>query len=99
MATSSNQLPLDEAINKMRDNILRTQSNSNTAAITGFDNMVNQLQIFAQQINEKNVEIKRMQHLCKKNNIDFAIPVEKPVYHEKVTTPETTKPVTLKPKN
>ena len=74
MAQQPNQLPLEEAINKMRDNILRTQSQSNTAAITGFDNMVSQLQIFANQINDKNIENKRLQELCAKNNIDTAIP-------------------------
>ena len=58
----------------MRDTILRTQSQCSTAAITSFDNMVSQLKIFAQQINDKSVEIVRLQEVCRTNSIDFAIP-------------------------
>ncbi len=57
----------------MRDNILRTQSNSNNAAISGFDNLVAQLKVFATQINEKNTEISRLVQLCAKNKIDTSI--------------------------
>jgi hypothetical protein len=74
MASSSSTPSLEEAINSMRDSILRTQSQSSTAAITSFDNMVNQLKIFAQQINDKSVEIVRLQQLCKTNKIEYAIP-------------------------
>jgi len=73
MASSSTS-SLEEAINSMRDSILRTQSQCSTAAITSFDNLVNQLKIFAQQINDKSVEIVRLQQLCKTNKIDYAIP-------------------------
>ena len=77
----------------MRDNILRTQSQCSTVAITAYDNMVSQLKIFAQQINDKTVEITRLQQLCKTNNVDFAIP---PV----IQTPKPTSTTkTLKPKN
>ncbi len=93
MASSSNPPSLEEGINNMRDNILRTQSQCSTAAITSFDNMVNQLKIFAQQINDKSVEIVRLQQLCKKNNIEYAIPpVVVPPKPEEI-------PKTLKPKN
>ncbi len=81
MSIQNNQPPLEEVLGNMRDNILRSQSQASTAAITSFDNMVAQLKIFAQQINDKNTEIndgntekKRLQELCKKNNIDYAIP-------------------------
>ena len=74
MASSSNPPSLEDAINTMRDNILRTQSQSSTAAITAFDNMVTQLKVFVQQINDKSIEILRLQELCKTNNIDTAIP-------------------------
>lgn len=89
MTTAPHQMPLEEAVNNMRDNILRTQSQSNTASITAFDSMVEQLKIFAMQINDKNVEITRLQALCKKNNIDFAVPpeVKKPV---QVAAPKST---------
>ncbi len=87
MASSSTP-SLEEAVNSMRDNILRTQSQCSTAAITSFDNMVNQLKIFAQQINDKTLEITRLQELCKKNNIEYAI------------APVATVPAkTIKPKN
>jgi len=33
--------------------------------------MVEQLKIFAVQINEKNIEITRLQQICKKNSIDY----------------------------
>ncbi len=93
MSSLNNSPSLEEAVNTMRDNILRTQSQSNTASITAFDNMVSQLRIFAQQINDKNVEIKRLQELCKTSNVDFTIPpVAKPP-----TSAEA--PKTLKPKN
>ena len=82
----NSQPSLEEAINNMRDNILRTQSQSNTASITGFDNLLSQLKIFVQQINDKSQEILRLQTLCKKNNIDSAIaPVVQPA---KVVAPK-----------
>ncbi len=92
MASSSTP-SLEEAINNMRDNILRTQSQSNTAAITSFDNMVNQLKIFAQQINDKSVEIVRLQQLCKTNKIEYAIA---PVAAQQ---PKPAEPAKIKPKN
>jgi hypothetical protein len=90
--SSSSTPSLEEAINSMRDNILRTQSQCNTAAITAYDNMVSQLKIFAQQINDKSVEIVRLQEVCKTNSIDFAIPPvvvqPKPAEPAKVTKPK-----------
>lgn len=65
---------LQDIIDQMRDNILRTQSTSNTASITGFDNLVAQLKIFVDQINAQSEEITRLQELCTKNKIDWAIP-------------------------
>jgi hypothetical protein len=64
----------------MRDNVLRTQSQASTTSILAFDNLVEQLKIFAHQINDKTAEIVRLQELCKKNNIDVSIaPQEKPI--------------------
>jgi len=77
-------LPLEEVVNTMRDNVLRTQSQASTTSILAFDNLVEQLKIFAHQINDKTAEIVRLQELCKKNNIDTAIaPQEKPIPVEK----------------
>lgn len=80
MSSLTNQQPplLEDVINKMRDNILRSQSQSNTAAITGFDNMVEQLKIFVNQINSQSKEIERLQKLCTKNKIDYSIPPKIP---------------------
>lgn len=81
MTAPQNQMPLEQAVNNMRDNILRTQSQASTAAITSFDGIVEQLKVFALQINDRNTELLRLQGLLKKNNIDYAIPpvAEKPV--------------------
>jgi uncharacterized protein YllA (UPF0747 family) len=90
MTAPQNQMPLEQAVNNMRDNILRTQSQASTAAITSFDGIVDQLKVFALQINDRNTEIQRLQELLKKNNIDFAVP---PVA-EKLVKAETPKPTT-----
>ena len=75
MSSLNQQSPkLQEVIDQMRDNILRTQSTCNTASITGFDSLVAQMKIFVGQINAQSAEIKRLQELCTKNNIDYAIP-------------------------
>lgn len=84
MTAPQNQMPLEQAVANMRDNILRTQSQASTAAITSFDGIVEQLKVFALQINDRNTEIQRLQELLKKNNIDHAVPpvTEKPVKAE-----------------
>lgn len=98
MSSLSQQEPplLQDVINQMRDNILRSQSNSNTAAITSFDNLVEQCKIFVNQINAHTAEVKRLQALCTKNKIDYSIPpqvvklpeskIEPPQPKEKPTT-------------
>lgn len=88
MASQRNQVPIEQVIANMRDNILRTQSQASTVCITSFDSLVEQLKVFVYQVNEKNVEILRLQALCKKNNIDSAIP---PIIPKSVKT-ETLKP-------
>ena len=98
MASLNQQQPplLQDVINQMRDNILRTQSNSHTAAITGFDNLVEQCKVFVNQINAQSGEVTRLQELCKKNKIDFAIPPPEPIKipESKITPPpgDTHKP-------
>lgn len=91
MTAQPGQLPLEQVVNNMRDNILRSNSQASTASITSFDQLVEQLKIFAAQINDKNVEVLRLQELCKKNNIDFAIAPQKTVQVPK-SKPATTKP-------
>ncbi len=74
MSSLNNQPSLDEVVSKMRDNILRSQSQASTVAITSYDSLLEQLKVFARQVNESNLEMKRLLELCKKNNIDSAIP-------------------------
>lgn len=102
MSSLNQQEPplLEDVVNTMRDNILRTQSNSNTASITGFDNLVTQLKIFVNQINAQSKEITRLQELCTKNKIDFAIPppvVKLP--ENKITPPPGKVPSKVESKN
>ena len=97
-----NQPTIDQVITKMRDDILRTQSTSNTASIIGFDKLTDQLRVFASQINDRNIEVTRLQQLCIKNKIDFAIPPQKVKLAENTAaTPpkEELKPITTPPKN
>jgi len=95
MSSLTQQEPplLQDVINQMRDNILRTQSSSNTAAITGFDNLVEQCKVFVNQINAHTAEVKRLQELCTKNKIDWAIPPQVVKLPEsKITPPVETTP-------
>ena len=75
----NNQQSIEQLINKMRDDMIRTQSTSNTTAVLGFDNLVEQLKIFARQINDKNTEITRLQELCRKNKIETATKIPEKV--------------------
>ncbi len=90
MSSLTNQQPplLQEVVDTMRDNILRSQSNSNTAAITAFDNLVEQLKIFVTQMNSQSKEIERLQKLCTKNKVDYAIPRKTP---DRDTVPQPTR--------
>ena len=97
MSSLNQQEPplLQDVIDQMRDNILRSQSTSNTTAITSFDNLVAQLKIFVNQINAQSAEIKRLQELCTKNKIDFAIPIE----NSKIKLPTNTGVIPPKKEN
>ena len=59
--------------------MIRSQSTANTTAILGFDNLVEQLKIFSQQIVQKNNEVNRLTELCKKNNINTTLKKETPI--------------------
>ncbi len=95
MSSLTQQEPplLQDVIDQMRDNILRSQSSANTAAITGFDNLVAQMKIFVNQINAHTAEVKRLQELCTKNKIDYSIPPQVIKLPEsKITPPSEDKP-------
>lgn len=94
MSSLTHQQPplLQDVIDTMRDNILRSQSTSNTAAITAFDNLVEQLKAFVNQMNSQSKEIERLQKLCTKNKVDYTIPPKIPHKGEVAqTTPQPTK--------
>ncbi len=75
----SQQLPpqsqpnIDQAIAQMRDQVSRSQSNAEYSALSSFDKLVEQLRVFANQLNQKNIEINRLEQLCTKNKVDYTI--------------------------
>ena len=81
---AENQQPtLDEAIEKMRTEIIIAHSKSQQSALNGFDVLVNQLKNYHQTAIELRKEIQRLQELCDKNNITYK---EK---NKEATFPET----------
>jgi hypothetical protein len=79
MILQTNNAPsIEQVINKMRDDVLRSQSTASTTSILSFDNLVEQMKIFVRQINDKDVEIMRLHELCKKNNVDYTVKIETP---------------------
>ena len=83
-----NSPTLEQVIVQMRDNISRSHSNAEYTSLSSFDKLVDQLKVFAAQINEKNTEIIRLQQLCQKNKIEYTLKKEgpKPIA---VTPPKT----------
>jgi len=97
MSSLNKQPPLlQEVVDQMRDNILRSQSTASTAAITSFDNLIEQLKVFVSQINAQSAEIKRLQGLCTKNKIDYSILPPKPISTHPSTQDITNPPKTRK---
>ena len=62
---------VEEFLSNLRANVVLTQSNAEHSALTAFDKVVEQLQVFANTINSKNLEIKRLEDLCKTNKIEY----------------------------
>lgn len=95
MSSLNQQQPplLQDVVDRLRDNILRTQSSASTAGITGFDNLVEQMKVFVKQINDQSNEILRLQGICTKNKIDYSIPSQQVVLptNKGVTPPATNK--------
>jgi len=69
-----------------------SQSHSDTQylSLSNFDKLVDQLRIFSAQINDRNIEVTRLQELCTKHNIDFAIAPQQVVLpaNKAVTPPD-----------
>lgn len=83
---------LEEVIQQMQDNNLRSLSQTHTTVVNNFNSMVQQIQIFANQINAQSAEILRLQGLCKKNNIDYAIPPESQIVSPQPSTQKLSEP-------
>lgn len=64
---------LDDAIDKMRTEIIVIGSKSQQSALNGFDVLVNQLKNYNKVAIDLKKEIQRLQELCEKNNIDYKI--------------------------
>ena len=68
----TNQQPsLDEAIDKMRTEIIVAGSKSQQSALNGYDVLVNQLKNYNKVAIELKKEVQRLQELCEKNNINY----------------------------
>lgn len=76
---------LEDAIEKMRSEIILTNAKSQQSALNSFDVMVNQLRNYNKVAIDLKNEITRLQELCDKNKID---------YKQK---PPQTKPIEVKP--
>jgi len=96
-----NQLDVNqmiEMVNNSRDEIIRKQSDSNTASITAYDGLTRLLQSTLKQIQNQEKEIIRIQELCRKNNIDYAIPPPQVVAPQSSTQELTNLPEESVPK-
>ena len=57
----------------MRNELVIAQSNSNQRSLDTFDKLVGQIQQFSNVLQTKEQEIKRLEELCKKNNVDTSL--------------------------
>jgi len=85
--TQQNQIPqtnpgqptIDQVIAQMRSAQSQAHSDTQYLSLSNFDKLVDQLRIFAAQINDRNIEISRLQELCIKGKIDITPPPPAPV--------------------
>lgn len=85
---ASNQQPtLEDAIDKLRSEIILTFAKAQQSALNGYDVVVNQLKNYNTAAIGLRKEITRLQELCEKNKIEYK------------TSPELAKPeITIPPK-
>lgn len=80
---SQNQIPpqptIDQLIQEMRKAESQAHSDAQYMSLSNFDKLVDQLRIFSAQINDRNMEVARLQELCTKNNVDTTPPAPAPV--------------------
>jgi len=77
--TNPNQPTIDQVIAQMRAAQSQAHSDTQYLSLSNFDKLVDQLRIFSAQINDRNIEITRLQELCIKGNIDITPPAPAPV--------------------
>jgi len=79
LSTQTPQLTPDQILNNMRNELTIIQSRLNELSLASFDKLSMNIRQLLSQIETKNSEIKRLEELCKKNNIESSIKkVEKP---------------------
>lgn len=74
-----NQPTIDQVITQMRSAQSQAHSDTQYLSLSNFDKLVDQLRIFSAQINDRNIEISRLQELCIKSNVDITPPAPSPV--------------------
>jgi len=97
--TNPQQPTIDQVIAQMRATQSQAHSDTQYLSLSNFDKLVDQLRIFAAQINDRNIEITRLQELCIKGKIDITPPPPAPVQmpaNEGVVPPDV-KPVVTPP--
>ena len=85
--TQQNQIPqsnpqqptIDQVIAQMRAAQSQAHSDTQYLSLSNFDKLVDQLRIFSAQINDRNIEITRLQELCIEHKIDITPPAPAPV--------------------
>ncbi len=87
---ASNQQPtLEDAIDKLRSEIILTFSKAQQSALNSYDIVVNQLKNYNNAAIGLRKEITRLQELCEKNKIEYKIAPEVP--NPQITNPPTPK--------
>lgn len=94
---ASNQQPtMEEAIDKLRSEIILTSAKSQQSALNGYDVIVNQLKNYGNAAIGLRKEITRLQELCEKNKIEYKIAPEIP--KPEITNQQAPKPEVVNPK-
>lgn len=74
MVANPQQPTLDDALMKMRSELVLANSNAEQKALNAFDVLENQLRNYNKIAIDLKKENQRLGELCKNNNIDYSIP-------------------------
>lgn len=75
----SNNSGLDQAIIQLRNEVVLGQSKAEQLSLGAFDRIAQQMQQFGMMYQKSQEEVKRLQELCDKNNIQYKPKKEKPI--------------------